>query len=427
MPENNPSPEEKEFDKQAAIAQSKKLIAEATLAEAKAKKEAAALNDPISISDKEQAENEKAIATAQKEAALAKRELFKGPEIAGNTGKISSTGDFIESRILAQQTLSQALSQFAVALNSAISTVDTLVIYNPADFVAMESYASMLDGLKAMDRAYSRTDNASRNALDKPMVFAAQARSLATDPMLIGFAAAGIVRTAADIVSLFRTTSVYTNTDITVDELTIAASLKAAIIRNKFTWKVFYPALYPVNTIKPLAAAASDFTDALNAIQALSQQADSRIAELEAEIERLKTVLAAETDASKKVVIQKRIDSLAPLVTELRFLNTSFTQLQTTLSATDPALKITGQALLLRAERITEKLNAPNVYVVKISAVSKGSNIVSENLWRNASIKHSGGTELNALVFAADGELVFSDTRYSYIPYKAPGEIEKNG
>lgn len=418
------TPEEKELERQAAIAESQKKIAEAKLAATKADKEAASLNDPIS--QKDEALRDKEIAVAEKEAALARRELFKGPEIAGNTGKITSTGDFVESRILALNMLSNSMTTLVTNMNNRDpfkNKIITLVVYNQADMPSIELYASMLDGLKSMSQAFGRANKATADAIAKPNPYDKEGFAMG-DPLLLGYAASGILRTAADIVSLFRTTTEFKNFDMTIDDVTLVAALKKSLTTNNLSWKVFHPALYPVNTIKSNGA-TSGLMDVINTLQTQSTLANTRIGEVEAKIASIKILMEKETNAQRKARMQKHIDLFAPFAAELKSLNSSFAQLQTILTTVDTTTKVTAQGLLLRAERLFKKLNEDNVYTLKLTMQSKGSNKITENLWRNASIKHAAGVELSSMVFNGEGEIVFADVMSKYTPYTDSGNIPK--
>ena len=63
-------------------------------------------------------------------------------------------------------------------------------------------------------------------------------------------------------------------------------------------------------------------------------------------------------------------------------------------------------------------------FTIKFSVTSKGSNKVSDNLWRSARIEHSAGTELNCLIFSRTGEIVFAESIVSYQQYLGSKQIK---
>ena len=107
------SAEEIELEKQAAIAKLKNDIAQSELNTVKAKKESGGV-----LTDKEQAEIDKAIAEANKATIQAKRDAFKGPEIAPLSGKVTSEGSFIEVKVLAQRTLLASMKSLSTKLQA---------------------------------------------------------------------------------------------------------------------------------------------------------------------------------------------------------------------------------------------------------------------------------------------------------------------
>jgi hypothetical protein len=426
MPENgnaqtNPA-QETDLDKKVKEAEANKKIAEAKYAEEKAKKDAEALNAPLT--DKEKALRDKEIAVAEKEAALAKRDLYKGPEVTPPSGKITSTGDFIESRILAKKSLETILGQSVDALATKLTKPTTLVIYNATDIPAMELYASMIDGLEGMNKAFTRANKAAKDALETENKYESDVFIL-SDPLLLGFAAGGILRTAADIVSLFKTSTEFKNFDVAIDEMAFISVFAQTVMSKKTDWKVFHPSLYPVDAFNIKTNKTSALAKALDDIKGLSTIAEQRIAAIEAKIASIKEAMSTEKDKNKKRRMQKHIDLFEPMLASVKSLVQSFTQLQTTLSTVDPTTKLTAQALLLRAERLVTKLNQDDCYMVKLSVVAKGSNKIKESLFKtSASITHSGGAEVSIMVFQPDGQLIFAETRSHYSPYTAPDKIK---
>ncbi|MBJ7881996.1 hypothetical protein [Gelidibacter salicanalis] len=70
-----------------------------------------------------------------------------------------------------------------------------------------------------------------------------------TDPLLAGYVATGILKTVVNLVSLFKTDTDFKNFDVATDDSEIIAAFKNSLIKNK-NWKVFSPAIFPINTVK---------------------------------------------------------------------------------------------------------------------------------------------------------------------------------
>ena len=411
------SAEEIELEKQAAIAKLKNDIAQSELNTVKAKKESGGV-----LTDKEQAEIDKAIAEANKATIQAKRDAFKGPEIAPLSGKVTSEGSFIEVKVLAQRTLLASMKSLSTKLqaNAAFDKKKPVfIIYSSADLQGIELYAAIRDQVKSMENAFTLSNKAAKDLLDKKPNFSSPPVTLG-DPLIAGYAVSGILRTAADIASLFKTNNNFKNADISVDETDLVASFKISIPSD---WKVFNPSVYPINTVKS-SASISKFVEALNDVQKQVAVSDLRLADIDTKTKELATLLAAEKDPVKISNIKSFMDSFTPISTELKSLKSAFQTLQTTLSTADQATKITAQSVIMRAERLYSKLLEADVYVIKFHVTSKGSTKINESIWRSAKIEHSAGTELSSLVFGTDGEILFSESLHAYEPYKKSSDIK---
>ncbi len=366
------------------------------------------------------------IAASDKAAFDAKKDQLKGPDVTVPTGKITSDGSFIESRILAQKTLNSACGQLAKLLAAHFTgNPINLVIYNATDIPLIELYAGIKAQVTDMLQQYTRSNERADRLLHPAPESAPPGREyikesiVAGGPLMAGYAAAGVLRTAADLVSLFRTSTDFKNFDLTIDDTVLTATFRKALPAG---WKLYHPGMFPLNTLMATDA-VSEFMQLLNDVQTQRDAALSHLAGIDKKTKELTDELAAATDAGKKAAIQAALDEFAPAVAQLKTLNDSFAQLQAGLSAADATSKASTLTLLMRAERLIGKLGENNTYTIKLSAVSKGSNRVTENLWRNGSISHSAGTELSCLVFGPGGDIVFSDTQEHYTPYKSPEEI----
>jgi hypothetical protein len=270
-----------------------------------------------------------------------------------------------------------------------------------------------------MENAFTLSNKAAKDLLDKKPNFSSPPVTLG-DPLIAGYAVSGILRTAADIASLFKTNNDFKNADISVDETDLVASFKISIPSD---WKVFNPSVYPINTVKS-SASISKFVEALNDVQKQVAVSDLRLADIDTKTKELATLLAAEKDPVKISNIKSFMDSFTPISTELKSLKSAFQTLQTTLSTADQATKITAQSVIMRAERLYSKLLEADVYVIKFHVTSKGSTKINESIWRSAKIEHSAGTELSCLVFGTDGEILFSESLHAYEPYKKSSDIK---
>ena len=428
------SPEELELEKQAAIAKLRNSILQ------------------------DQANTEKAVADAKKARWDDQKGLLKGPEVGALSGGITSDGTFIESRILARKTLGAAFVALSAALKGSAFFRDKkdvrLILYNAADIPMIEAYAGLRIQLSTLLQHYTRA-NADADGLVKVPVAAATSggrasqpgwslrgssgalpeaaelrgvaalagvapvvAALASGPMMAGYAGAAVLRTAIDVVSLFRVNTDYKNFDLPIDDTALAAEFKQALPGD---WKLWQPACFPVNTVDGGGVGSSNLLDLLDKVQDKNKEAEMLTAKVNSRTRELGAALAVEKDMDRQQELQGRLDAFAGSLNILMVLTTAYTQLQGMLLATDTTTKASPLTMILQAERLTAMMKT--AYVVRLAAISKGSNKISQRLWSSAVIRHSAGTELNCLVFAPDGEIVFADTQLNYTPYMRAEEI----
>ncbi|MDO6433165.1 hypothetical protein Q4E93_21325 [Flavitalea sp. BT771] len=436
MPNNDngrlKGPEELELEKQAAMAKLRNEIAQG------------------------QADSQKAIAEAGKATVQAQKEQVKGPDITALAGNITSDGTFVESRILARKSLKAAFAALGKSMKSGPVFQNKhdirLVICNAADLSLIELYVGLKTQLSVLEQHMASANQhtawlldatveektvpplperklAFETATDGPhpggvppaaAIGLAGLAAIAPGPVMAGYAGAAILRTAVDMVSLFRVNTDYKNFDLTIDDAALAAEFKAVLPAG---WKLWHPAMFPVNTIVQHYAAASPFLSLLEKLEGKNKEGATLLHAVNDMITGLTDALAKETDPGKKQRLQGRLNELSSCPDVINTLNNAYTQLKGMLATADPTSHATLLTTLLRAERLTSVLKDGSVYFVKLAAVSKGSNKVSQRLWSSAVIRHSAGTELNCLVFAPDGEVVFSDTQLKYTPYVKSEEI----
>jgi hypothetical protein len=430
VPTRPKSPEELELEKQLAILKLKNSLVQ------------------------EQADSAKTVADSRKAA-------LKGPDVTALQGNISSDGTFIETRILARKTLMDAFKKLGTAIDekSGIGggAVD-LVLYNAADIPGIELYAGLKRQLAMLEAHYARVLAEIEKLLAALVVAAAApppamrggqqaeegvgesllrgagqfrggpgianflpaaAAVAAPGPVLAGYAAGAVLRTAIDLASLFRVDTDYKNFDLPIDDTVLAAEFRKVIPK---AWKLWYPAQFPVNAVTSVGG--SELLDVLEQVEEKNTQAATSSVKLTAKIKELTAAFTAEQDAGKRDGLQTQLDKLAEELDSLKAIDTEFAQLQGLLASADNATKSTTMSLLLRAERLLAVMKKEGAYVVKLAAVSRGSNKVTKWLWSSAVIRHSAGTELNCLLFSPTGEILFADTQLKYTPYKKAKDIK---
>ncbi|GGB23409.1 hypothetical protein [Puia dinghuensis] len=407
---------------------------------------------------KGQADSQKAIAEASKATAEAQRDLLQPPNVTTLAGNITSDGTFIESRILARKSLGTAVAALGEALKNdpffQNKTDIRLALYNATDLPVIELYVGLSSQLFTLDKQFEAANTNINQLLDALVAAAATATTVAPEapdmakkfdleslpaipftpslapaaglgalganPITIAYAGQAIIQTVMSLASLFRVNTSYNNFDLPVEDVALAAEFKKAI---PIGWKLWHPAMFPANAIGQTESLASAFMSLLEKVLVQYNTAAGLLIKVNDKISQLSIALATETDATKKVALQRQLDQLSACLNALNALNSAFVQLQAMLATVDTATQATPLTTLLRAERLIALLKSGHTYIVKLSAISKGSNKVSQRLWSSAVIRHSAGTELNCLVFSPDGEIVFANTQLNYTPYLKPEEI----
>jgi hypothetical protein len=421
-PDRPKSPEELELEKQAAIAKLKKDIAD----------------------------SEKGIADSRKGVSDDLKGQLKGPDVTALPGNITSDGTFIESHILTRKTLAEAFRKLGRALEKAKplqhDTHTQLLIIHSADLPVIDLYVGMETQLAVLQKQYaavlghcrdvlrsrqpeaahageSAFETATEAAPDTPRKVSAFAplaaavpalAALSSGPLAVGYAGAAILRTAIDVASLFRVNTDFKNFDVTVDDFALAAGLREVIPE---TWKLWDAGLFPANTIKASHAVSSTFLNILTDIQLKSGEASVLLDQINERIKALTAAVTAETDPRKQQPLKMQLDNLTACAGPVNTLNTTFTQVQAAITAVDTTTRTSPLMTILRAERLIQLMKMDHLHIIKLEAVSKGSNKVTTRLWRSAVIRHSAGTELSCVILNADGEIIFSQTQLAYTPY----------
>jgi hypothetical protein len=314
-------------------------------------------------------------------------------------------------------------------------------LYNAADIPCIELYTGLKRQLTMLGNEYAWMISGARQLLDALAAAVTPANTTrrgaggggaalnilpavgalaAPGPVLAGYAAGAVLRTAIDLAALFRVDTDYKNFDLQIDDMVLAAEFKK-VLPNP--WKLWYPAQFPVNTVANIGADTSELLDTLTQVEKNSTEAASLSARLSASATELTAALATEPDPVNRRKGQDQVHALTGALDAIKAVDAGFAQVQGLLAGVDPTAKVTTTSLLLRAERLLAVMKKADAYVVKLAAVSRGSNKVTKWLWSSAKIRHSAGSELNCLIFDPAGEVVFSDTELCYTPYRLPGEI----
>ncbi len=350
------SEREKQLAEEASIAESNAKIAEAQLKIIQAQKELAVLNAPKSApSPKEIAEANAAILAAEQKAAQSQYDKWKAPDVKALDGTLTREGTFIESHVLAAKTLNKAFNALVHAIEEKKLGDEgqplSFVIYHAADIPAIQMYYSVLDQVHELQQNFSSSIQFLDAVLTPPQQ-AAQGNMLggaAQAPLLAGYAAAGVLRSVIDVVSLFRTNISVVNQELPVEETSLVASFTHAALARE--WKVWNPSMVPVDMIS--ANHASVFITEWINLRRFYNRLNGQITDADAQIGVNQLELAAVdvADQLRRQALIQRINALTDAKRQASGLLPVFEQLDELLATADASSHLSVQSSLIRAEK----------------------------------------------------------------------------
>ncbi|SEJ41658.1 hypothetical protein SAMN04487995_4582 [Dyadobacter koreensis] len=408
------------LDKEVANAEKKKQLAQFLFEAAESKKKLLDLDNPLT---KQQfATANESIAASNLKALQSARDRWKGPDVKAVDGKITSEGNSIENHLLAGKALYDCFDKLIKIIDNQPFSKNknlNLIIYNSADFPQIDLYKGMLDQIESIKQLFIETFK----TFDSTIFDKEDLSGGTFDPLLLGFAAGGIIRTVADIFSFFKISTDINNYDITLDETALIATFSKVVRIEKPDWSVFYPAAYPVNIANDSSSKRNNFTNLLIELKELDEKAKLNIQSLDEKLTTFQSDLSTETEIKKVENIKSKVLKITELKQNLQKITATYNQFDTLLSTTTAGNNMSILTTILRAEKIVQKFIEDDSYVIKLSAYSNGSTRKINGTFRASSIEFSGGSEVHCIIFNKDGSVLFSENVYEYIPYKKSENI----
>lgn len=360
------------------------------------------------------AKAEKQVLDTQKAALELSRAQWTAPMVSPLDGKIESKGNFIETQVLAVKCLEQLMDNFIKHIQTTLtqgdkSIIPSLIFYNAANFESIELYKATFQQLEGLENILNNAILSANNALG--VATGAGGGSL---PMLMtaGLAAAGILRSGIDILSLFRINTTIDNHEIPMDEYQLLSIFSAKILSDNKNWKLYFPSTYPIETFNKNAA-GSNLINKLSAVEMLSTSAKKLLGKIEAAI----TAIDLKINGANPVpfALTQQREKLIKSQLDLQNCTTLFDQQQTVLLTLDPLKGSSLIGSLLKAEKFLVLLQKDNHYVIRLSGKLSGSTHIRQWLLSSLATKYSGGAELQGMLFKNDGTIAaaFSEIEYS--------------
>lgn len=425
---------------------------------------------------KEKAEAEKAIAEAQRD--RLKAEL--GPP--GDVSKITApSGDvttdqagFVETQMLAQEAAREVAGLLAKRFRLAHTAATTLIIYGGSEIASLAEFASALEQLEQFGGEYDEhAAEARRELTQAELLLTSSDSSPEYSSLAVALAApavaSGIVKSVAELVNLFRTTTDFKNKTVAVTEDMFVSYLVNSLYAGRADVKrftVYYPAYFPPVLTGPPAGGGLALT--LNGIRAKRQAAYDSIKSLDAMGEKLSAAAVValgesqtkELDAASKTTqlnglpetdparaalkaeieqigqeikrlerkagrLQSALDSLNGVKANLQLLNAAAMQVMLNLETPDPTTKITPLSQLIRGERVASMLRGEGAFVLRLNVTANGTTMIRKNLFLSARVQHSAGVSVVYQLFDGTGRIVEADGMQCYYEWKTSKEVRQ--
>ena len=435
------------------------------------------------------AQDEAALAKAQAEKAKAEKEIVEhqrdkmkaelmpvaaSDKVAAPTGDVTTDeAGFVETQILGQA----ATRKIAKMLAADLKDIKTLVIYNAADIQGLTAYGALLQELNEFVREFELKQvnaveviNATENTLESPDF--EPPKEAAADFLMAAIAApaiaAGAIKSIAELINLFRTTTEIKNKTLSGTEDLVISYLVREFneMKPSAATAVYSPALFP-----PRLLDSSDQTELVLALTEIRQgrftaHSDlKKIAALAARIAAATTETQADLAATKNEIItneaalaklapddpqrppletalkklredkhtlENRLEKFAAAASDLNdikskveFIVASAEQLLGGLETPDAATKQTPLSKLLVIAHLHKLLNDADTFTLRYAATANGTTKIKKNFFWNASVRHSAGATLAYQLFNREGRIVRANAFQWYFDWKTSEEINR--
>jgi hypothetical protein len=379
-----------------------------------------------------------------------------------NNGAFTVTGtNPFPSQKLAYEALNKIAGQIAEAVPKSPGVPsETVAVYDLAEVNSLVNFKAISKQLTLFQVQILKLQTGSNDLHTQAQQLAVPPSAVAVKsvaPVLIPGLAEASLKTAIDIIGLFRTNTNIAFSNFTADD----SALTAAVVQSLLSKgrKVYQPSIVSISALDN----SSGFTDQLSATQVLLASIQDQSASDQATIQQISDTLgsliqasqAAETnsilvDPTKKedVAKQKSLESArevarvfactllgcgnTPALLDFtkaiqkkaecdRFLKmmasfaTSTTTIATAFGALQAALmKVSDSGVpaltaILRAEKLTAAVSAPGTKILVVkSSVLGGSVVTRTNWWTGGHLLFTGGAIANFTVFNVDGSVAAS-------------------
>jgi hypothetical protein len=341
-------------------------------------------------------------------------------------GSAKIDGDHpIEGQILAYHAINQLAETIAAEVQRL--AVKRVFIHNDSEISLLLGLQSFTVQLETMRTEFTQEVEAGETAvadaeaaLKQDVAQPVAAAAFLAAPLLIG----AVARTAIDLLALFRTDVTLKYKDFTITDLALIASVAGALRRRALV--VYHTALVPpalfdrtstiLVALNDLHQLKSRLEGVLKGVQRLQDRLKKEIEDLETRIAAAAAAQPAQNTkplASLKSRRAALLDHLATVEARLAAVGASFVAFTAALVKADATATSNPLAQLLRAEKLAAAAGADShLLLVKVAAAGGGVK-TKQSLFRSARAFHSGGSIVEFILFAPDGQIASAGT----LPY----------
>lgn len=384
--------------------------------------------------------NQTAILEQQLKQAEARQKLITtvlpSSDVKPLEGTVKIDGDHpVESQILAYH----ALNRLAKKITEVVTGVKPkrILIHSEADINSLMSFQSFFEQMLLIRDELTSVNKGAKSALEEAVqTLSGEARSemVAVPFALAPVIAGAVLRSAIDLLSLFRVDVSLKSKDLTINDLALVATVSGRLVGSGVP--VFNPSLIPPH----LFAKESRVRENLRELDKLSSDLDETRRDLEQFQEKVK---AAVTELSDKLtaaavpppdtkplkqaidIRQRVFDRLAISTARLNATTTAFNTFRETLLKTDEASGLNALARLLRSEKLSGAAGEDSHLLVLKVAAAGGGLKTKQSKFSSGKVMYSGGAIVEYLLFAPDGSTAAAGTLPAYTGFIEVNEREE--
>jgi hypothetical protein len=350
-------------------------------------------------------------------------------------GTLKVDGDHpMESQILAYRSLNQAANAIAAKVLEAKPT--QVLIHADADVSALFGLQAFMAQLDLIEAEFDKDIQLAKTALADAKTVAdgqllAQAAGFMLAPMVIGT----VIRSAVDLLAMFRTDITLKYKDLTIGDLALVAAVSGCLCEHI---PVYNPTLLSPHPFDMSSAIVKRLED-LTGLQRNLENQQTAVANLQARLkqqidelsDQIKTMASAtplqnsgktERDRIKR---QEQFDRLAAVNSNLSTAIISFANLKAGLLKSDDASGMNALTKIIRAEKFKAAAGTnSHILVLKMAAAGGGFQTKKKALG-STDISYSGGSIVEAFLFDPTGKIAYAATLPFYTGFVSVKEREE--